>query len=186
MTYYISYLKDVLGNNYLGIKFDSGFVSNYLEKLKGFLSEKDYEIYTSNQIKRDGGNFHLTLINVIDYNRLSTSMGMDKLINSLERVFSEPIDDLKFKGIGKATKGDNTSYYIVCSSKKLDIIRQIYSLSEFDFHITLGFKWKDDRRNRELHQDLRRTNVKLQQELRFPCSKKIRYVERSISSPTSH
>jgi len=70
-------------------------------------------------------------------------MGMDKFINSLERVFSEPIDDLKFKGIGKASKGDNTSYYIVCSSKKLDIIREVYSLPEFDFHITLGFKWKD-------------------------------------------
>ncbi len=143
MIHYISYLKDVLGNNYLGIKFDSSFVSSYLGRLKSFLSEKDYEIYTSNQIKRDGGNFHLTLINVIDYNRLSTSMGMDKFINSLERVFSEPIDDLKFKGIGKASKGDNTSYYIVCSSKKLDIIREVYSLPEFDFHITLGFKWKD-------------------------------------------
>ncbi len=103
MTRYISYLKDVLGNNYLGIKFDSGFVSNYLEKLKGFLSEKDYEIYTSNQIKRDGGNFHLTLINVIDYNRLSTSMGITiksiKLGNAITHWQFDTPYSMQFKRI---------------------------------------------------------------------------------------
>jgi hypothetical protein len=74
---------------------------------------------------------------------LITEVGMDKFINSLELIFNYEVDDLEMPGIGMATKSDNTSYFIVCESNKLDAIRTRYDLPKFDFHITLGFKWKD-------------------------------------------
>ena len=55
MTYYLSYIKDTLSNNYLGIKTEPGLVSSFLDQLKTVLSEEDYEVYTKNQQNRDHG-----------------------------------------------------------------------------------------------------------------------------------
>jgi hypothetical protein len=79
----------------------------------------------------------------MDYNRLSKEMGIDKFINSLESVFDFDFDDVQFLGLGKAQKQDNKSYFIVVRSEKLQEVRRKYGLSEQDFHVTLGFKWKD-------------------------------------------
>lgn len=143
MTHYISYLKDSIGNNYIGIKIDNSIVNPFLEKLKEIISESEYEAYTSNQQKRDHGEYHITVINVMDYNRLSKEMGVDRFVNSLEQVFDTEIDDLQMLGVGLASKNENNAYFVVCKSDKLNVIRERYSLPEFDFHITLGFKWKD-------------------------------------------
>ena len=121
MVYYVSYLKDRVGNNYLGLNIPFDIVEPYLNELESILGEEEFKIYTKNQADRDSGKHHLTLINVSDYNRLIIEM----------------------PGIGMATKSDNTSYFIVCESNKLDAIRTRYDLPKFDFHITLGFKWKD-------------------------------------------
>lgn len=143
MTHFISYLKDSIGNNYIGIKIENSIVSPFLEKLKDIISESEYEIYINNQQKRDHGDYHITVINVIEYNRLSKEMGVDKFVNSLEDVFDTEIDDLQMLGVGAASKNENTAYFVVCKSDKLNVIRERYSLPEFDFHVTLGFKWKD-------------------------------------------
>lgn len=142
MIYYISYLKDSIGNNYLGINFDHQTVIPYLEKLKDFLPE-EYETYVVNQQKRDSGSHHCTVINVMEYNGLCKSMGISKFVSSLDEIFKFPIDDFKMMGIGSASRGGNTTYFIVCKSEKLEEIRKRYNLSPHDFHITLGFKWKD-------------------------------------------
>lgn len=143
MVYYVTYLKDTIGNNYIGIKFSNESINPFLNKLRDHLSESEYEIFTSNQQKRDHGSYHMTVINVMDYNRLSKEVGMDKFVNSLEVVFDTEIDDLQMLGVGMATKNENTAYFVVCKSDKLNIIRDRYGLPEHDFHITLGFKWKD-------------------------------------------
>jgi len=143
MIYYVSYLKDRLGNNYLGINIPHEIVDTYLTKLEGILSEEDYQLFTRNQQTRDSGKYHITVINVMDYNRLSKEMGVDKFINSLELVFDYDIDDLEMLGIGTAAKDTNTTYFIVCKSDKLDAIRTRYELPKHDFHITLGFNPKD-------------------------------------------
>jgi hypothetical protein len=67
----------------------------------------------------------------------------DKFINSLEPIFKYEIDDLEMLGIGTASKGDNTTYFIVCNSDKLDAVRTRCELPKFDFHVTLGFNLKD-------------------------------------------
>ena len=94
MICYLTYLKDSIGNNYLGISIPNGVVEPILNELKEIIGEDDYEIYTSNQQKRDHNSYHVTVINVMDYNKLSKDLGMDKFINSLEPVFKYEIDDL--------------------------------------------------------------------------------------------
>ena len=143
MKYFIEWIKDVFGNNYLGINIPIYVVEPFLEKLKSILGEEDFEKYTKLQQNRDNGHYHITLINVMDYTNLLTKMGIDGLVNSLENVFRYEIDDLKLLGIGKASKNSNTTYFIVVKSQKLQDIRDTYNLPEQDFHITIGFKYKD-------------------------------------------
>jgi hypothetical protein len=142
MIYFVSYIRDVIGNNYLGIKFDKEVINPFLKELEEILGD-DYEEFVSYQQKRDSGSHHMTVINVIDYNKLIKEMGMDKFTNSLENVFRYEIDDIKMLGIGTAERNGNRAYFIVCKSEKLDALRKRYGLKENDFHITLGFRYKD-------------------------------------------
>jgi hypothetical protein len=142
MIHYINHIRDVIGNNYLGIKFDKEVINPFLKELEEILGD-DYEEFVSYQQKRDSGSHHMTVINVIDYNKLIKEMGMDKFTNSLENVFRYEIDDIKMLGIGTAERNSNRAYFIVCKSEKLDALRKRYGLKEHDFHITLGFRYKD-------------------------------------------
>lgn len=143
MIYRITHLKDVLGNYYLGIKFEKSDVDTHLNKLSELLSESEFKIYTELQQKRDSGQYHLTLINVAEYNSLSQKLGIDKFISSLDKLFDTEINDLQMLGVGMAQKNENTAYFVVCRSLLLQSIREFYGLTEHDFQITLGFKWKD-------------------------------------------
>ena len=95
MNYYITNIKDSVGNNYLGIKIYPHVVSNFLNDLKDYLDE-EYDDYVNNQKRRDDNSYHITIINVMDYNLLSKSMGVTKFIEFIDRLFEYPIDDLKF------------------------------------------------------------------------------------------
>jgi hypothetical protein len=143
MIYYLTYLKDTIGNNYIGIQIPNGTVTPFLNELKSIIGEDDFKTYTENQQKRDHGDYHITVINVMEYNALSKSMGIDKFINSLDPIFKYEIDDLKMMGVGTATKNENRAYFVVINSDKLEAIRDRYELPKQDFHITLGFNFKD-------------------------------------------
>ena len=143
MIFYITHLKDVIGNNYLGLDIPITIIQPYLNELRDILGEDDYTKFTENQIKRDGGHYHITVINVADYNRLSKHMGVDKFVNSLDPILKYPIDDLKLLGVGRAQKNENTAFFIVCDSAKLEAIRNRFELEKQDFHVTLGFNFKD-------------------------------------------
>jgi len=143
MTYYNTYLKDILNNNYIGIKIPNEIVQPYLNFLKEEIGEDNYALYTENQQKRDRDDYHITVLNVMEFNKLNKELGMDKFVNSLDAVFKYEIDDLKLKGVGTATKNENRAYFIVCESDKLNAIRTRYELEPRDFHVTLGFQYKD-------------------------------------------
>jgi len=143
MTYYLTYLRDTIGNNYVGINIPEAVVEPHLEKLKDILGEEDFEIFTQNQKMRDHGHYHITVINVMDCNRLSKEMGMANFVKSVELAFEYPVEDLEMLGVGMASKNDNKAYFIVCSSDSLDAVRTRFNLTKQDFHITLGFNAKD-------------------------------------------
>ena len=67
MNHYITYLKDTLGSNYIGVKIQNTELNSFLDQLKDILGDQ-YDGYISNQQKRDNGSYHITIINVMDYN----------------------------------------------------------------------------------------------------------------------
>lgn len=138
----IEHIQDIAGNNYLGINIYTDRITNFLNELKDILDD-DFDVYTQNQKHRDREHYHITVVNVAEYNSLSKKMGPSEFVNSLEKVFNFEIDDLQMLGIGTASKNTNTTYFIVCKSDKLDSVRKRYELPKFDFHITIGFKHKD-------------------------------------------
>lgn len=145
MIGYITHLKDSLGNNFLGIKVEEGLLQSHLNEFKEYVGEDDFLSFTEYQKKRDLGSYYLTVIDVNEYNNLLSEIGIDKFVNSLDPILKYEIDDLKLMGLGTAAKNENRSYFVVCKSEKLEAVRSRYELEEIDFHITLGFKWKDVR-----------------------------------------
>ena len=143
MVHKIEYIRDVVGNNYLGLDMKVSVIQPFLDDLKDIIGEDDYQTYTKLQQDRDHGKFHITLINVAEYGKLSNELGMDKFINSLEKILEYPIDDLKMLGVGTAVRNENRAYFIVCKSDKLDAVRKRYGLEPRDLHVTLGFLYKD-------------------------------------------
>jgi hypothetical protein len=143
MIHKLTYLKDAVGNNYVGINIPNEDVESHLEKLKEILGEEDFQIFTQNQKMRDHDHYHITVINVMDCNRLSKEMGMANFVKSVELAFEYPVEDLEMLGVGMASKNDNTAYFIVCQSDSLDAIRTRFNLTKQDFHVTLGFDKKD-------------------------------------------
>jgi len=142
MITYCQYLKDMFGQNFIGVKFYPTQVEPYLEKLKTILKD-DYDSYTKNQLQRDNGEHYIKVISAFEYDRLCQSEGLDNFINSLETVFDYEVNDIKCLGLGKSERDGNKSYYIIVNSTKLEEIRNKYDLPKVDLHVTLGFKWKD-------------------------------------------
>lgn len=138
---YITYIKDSIGYNYLGLKIQDEMVIPYLEKFKEVTGDQ-YDNLVLNQQIRDNEEYHITIINVSEYNKLLKEMGSN-FINSLHNIFNYDIDDLELLGIGSANRNNSTAYFIVCKSEKLDAIRTRYNLSKKDFHITIGFNPRD-------------------------------------------
>lgn len=142
MTYNVEYQKDILGSNFLGITINPGVVSQSLQTMKEILGEQS-DKFIKSQVDRDGGKYHITVMNVSEFNSLTNKFGADKFVNSLDAVFDYPIDDIKFMGLGKAEKANNKAFFVVVKSEKLDQIRDKYGLEKKDFHITLGFYPRD-------------------------------------------
>ena len=137
----LEYTKDSVGQNYISIPVYHSEAYTYLEQLKEILDD-EFEIYTESQKTRDHGEYHITVINVADYNRLS-KQHMEKFISSVENLLRKDITDIQFIGLGTASKNNNRTYFIVVKSNQLAEIRTMYGLPPQDFHVTLGFKWKD-------------------------------------------
>ena len=138
----LEYLKDVAGNNYIGVNIYKEMIYQFLDTLKQVLGD-EYDEYIKYQQDRDHGHHHITVINVMEYNGLAKEMGIDKFVNSLESIFKYDFDDVKLMGLGTAEKNGNRTYFVVVNSEKLQEVRKKYNLPNQDFHITLGFKWKD-------------------------------------------
>jgi hypothetical protein len=57
---------------------------NHFNELKEDIGDDDYNIFTETQQRRDNGDYHITVINVAEYNKISNDMGMDVFTNSQE------------------------------------------------------------------------------------------------------
>ena len=137
----VSYLKDIIGSNYIGVNIYTDMVTPYLVRLKSILVDS-YDEYIGYQKNRDGDKYHITIFNVHEYNSILRKYGIDKVTNILSKYFEYEFN-VTFMGLGKATKNENTAYFIVVKSEEIQEVRRIFGLDEKDLHITLGFKYKD-------------------------------------------
>ena len=141
MTVRLEYIKDIVGTNFIGINIYTDLTYAFLEKMKIFLGD-NYDEYVKNQQNRDRAHYHCTVLNVGELNKvISADINNTNIINQILTDFE--IDDFQIIGLGSAQKGENKSYFIVCRSEKLQAFRHRFGFGERDFHITLGFKWKD-------------------------------------------
>lgn len=137
----LEYIKDIIGNNYIGVNIYPQIVYPYLNQLKEVLGD-EFETYRKYQIDRDHDKFHITVINTMEYNRLCKEFGIDKVTNALEKYFELEFE-ITLMGLGTASRGSNTTYFIVVRSDELTELRNIFKLPIQDFHITLAFLYKD-------------------------------------------
>lgn len=142
MSYYLQLIKDSQGSNYLGIVIPKDEVEPFLFQLKEILKDS-YEQYTELQQKRDFGKYHMTFMSVSEFNSKINEMGFDAFSTYVNKITQVAIDDLKLLGLGTAEKSENKCYFVVCKSNTLQQARTDLGFEEKDFHITLGFKWKD-------------------------------------------
>jgi len=142
MEYKLNYIKDVFGQNYIGIEFPMYVLSKYLNELKDILGN-EYAEYVLNQTNRDMGTYHMTFCNTIQVGKMMKQMGPEKFIEIVNELFEISFDDIKLLGLGKACKNENTSYFVVVKSEQIDETKEILGLSHTDLHITIGFKHSD-------------------------------------------
>ena len=127
----IKELADNQGLKYLAGVVNKADIEQYLTKLQIILGD-EFESYRQHQSARDHGSFHVTLVNPYEYQALTNK---DKVVNQKIRV--------QLHGLGRVSKDDNTTYFVVASSPDGQFLRQNLLLKEKDFHVTLGFKSQD-------------------------------------------
>lgn len=118
-------------NPYLGINVSFSNFTKLLNKIDSTL--------ISNVVKRNSlyfHTFHITLVNSFNLNNNISSMFIVK-------VLTTEFDDIELKGVGSATDGTNTAYFIPIVSKKLDKIANKYGVKLENLHITIGFDGSD-------------------------------------------
>lgn len=87
-----------------------------------------------NRIKRDGNDFHLTVI---------TPQEFKEIKSTFELPDSKRTPSIYDLGIGRQTKNGESCHYIVIYSVDLQNLRKKYGLPNKDFHITIGFSDQD-------------------------------------------
>jgi hypothetical protein len=142
MNYYIKILKDKKLDNFVGITIPPDVTQPFLNQLSDIVGD-DYQTYTKLQQDEDQGQYYIGVMTGTEFNTCSKSLGFDKFLNHLDHLMKVNFDDVKLIGLGKSEKGDNKSFYIVVKSELLHKVREDFLLPEKDFHITIGFKWKD-------------------------------------------
>lgn len=129
-------IQDRKGNDYLALKINDSI--GYL--FQSFLSQDLDDSFIVNQQERDKNTFHITLVNVMQYQKLINE-GKEK---ELKSILHEKFDFYNY-GIGTAidNKKSSQAWFAVLENAYLDTFRSNLKLDKQHFHITLAFKNTD-------------------------------------------
>jgi hypothetical protein len=142
MTLQLRYIKDVIGNPYIGFVVPLNMPDKNGMTLLELLATAwdtipDFPDSNTNLLVRNHGVYHITMFNVMEMKQKTiTDIKIDELIRYGSHMF-------EYKGIGSITKGDMSTYYVVVDSEEMNIERNIVGLPPRDLHITIGFTHKD-------------------------------------------
>lgn len=144
----------------------------------------------TNQQKRDGAEYHITIVNKAEVKAVGQSNAKE---HCREMVKSGEINVIEL-GLGSVTDKENghKTYFLLVHSPECDRIRNDLNLESIDFHVTLGFDCKDihDMGKKSL-QSVRHINSNLPIEvlLSLPSpykSKQIEYLEWAVKEFPTH
>ncbi len=124
-------LQDSKGMKYIGGLISKPVIETYLQQMHTIIPSTFVD-YRQNQIKRDQGQFHMTLINPYEY----------KQIEEKKHNFAGSLH-ITLQGLAKVSKADKETFFVVVHSNQAQSIRDKLDLPAKDFHITLGFKSED-------------------------------------------
>ena len=137
----ISQLKDSQGNVYLGAIVNKAELSLYLMQLEQHLSD-EFTDYREQQARRDHQQFHLTLVNPIEYRTINKAL-VNKVLEDNSSFNNQATINVTLLGLGHVNKDNKSTYFVVAQSDNGQLIRQNLLLNRKDFHVTLGFKPSD-------------------------------------------
>lgn len=132
----VEIIQDRQGNDYLALKIndDIGHI------FQDFLSTQLDKSFIYNQQERDKHTFHITLVNVMQYQKLMKEGKEIELKSLLHNKF-----DLFNYGIGSTidNKKNSQAWFAVLENAYLDTFRKNLNLDKQHFHVTLAFKNTD-------------------------------------------
>jgi hypothetical protein len=133
----VQHLKDMFSRNFIGVKVSTETVAPHLEQMKTSLGER-YELFTGMKAKRDQGSHHINVVTTKEYDLLTDRLGVDTWVNLIDKITDQEFD-VTLLGLGAASGGGNTEYFVVVRSESLSELRKALGLPEKDFTVTLGF-----------------------------------------------
>lgn len=128
-------IQDNKGNDYIAIDISKDVSSQY----ERFMLSQGFNEEVNLKLTRDHGNYHITVINSMQWGSVKKKGLSEDILNQVnnkEFVFDS-------FGIGSISKDGNKTFFVVLENPELSKIREIYSLGNQDFHMTLAFKEKD-------------------------------------------
>lgn len=119
-------LTDNSGLTYVGGKVNAADLELYLSQMKKILGD-DFTRYRQHQSERDHQTFHMTLINPYEYKTVTKEIDIGTILS------------VSLSGLGRVSRNDKTTYFVVAQSPQATSYRQKLMLTDKDFHVTLGF-----------------------------------------------
>lgn len=126
---------DKNGTPYLAAKVNESIGRVY----QSFLEQTTSLDFIENQKKRDKNQFHVTLVNAMEYGLLKKRNELEKL----NILLDNPCIDFYSYGIGRAEKKEDCAYYVILENETIQTFRKNLNLKPNFLHMTLGFKEKD-------------------------------------------
>ena len=135
-------LRSQTGEEYLGASVDAGTLKTHLARFKREVGQRRYREMRDRQAARDGGGFHITLIEPREYpavaGRIPDGTGWKGLATGSLLWF-------RLEGLGHAADANtgNETYFVVAASRRANSLRRDLGLAEEALHATLGFDKED-------------------------------------------
>lgn len=132
----VEIIQDRKGNDYLALKINDDIGQLF----QSFLGQQLDNSFIINQQERDKHTFHITLVNVMQYQKLMNEGKKEDLHSIVNQQF-----DFYNYGIGTTVdnKKSSQAWFAVLENAYLDTFRNNLNLDKQHFHITLAFKNTD-------------------------------------------
>jgi hypothetical protein len=127
-------LRSKHGADYLAARVGVAHLQPFLDQLRRYLGDDEYERYSRNRRDRDGGHYHVTTVSPPECEALEA--------DNIEALASQSVS-LELEAIGGVTANDDSAYFVIVRSVELDAVRKGLGLTPIDFHVTLGFDGED-------------------------------------------